>query len=172
MDFLAHLRRIKKRDKIPTVIYMNKPIRKQLRLPDYDYADAGVYFITICAKNRAPIFSRIVGDDAHIVPTPVGRAVERHLASVPGIEKYVVMPNHIHMLVRIHSGPMWASAPTGSIPTLVRSFKTLVTKSVGRSVFQRSYHDHVIRNEQDYRDVWQYIDNNPLRWRDDVLYCE
>ena len=43
-------------------------------------------------------------------------------------------------------------------------FKTLVTKELGRSIFQRSYHDHVIRWEQDYRDVWQYIENNPAKW--------
>lgn len=37
-------------------------------------------------------------------------------------------------------------------------------------LWQRSYHDHIIRGEEDYRDVWQYIDGNPARWREDDLY--
>ncbi len=172
MDFLGRLRRSENHARIMAVMHMNKPIRKQLRLPDYNYSGAGVYFVTICTKNRAQILSRVVGDDAHIVPTPIGRVVERHLLSIPGIETYVIMPNHIHMLVRITGGPMWASAPTGSIPSLVRSFKTLVTKSVGQPLFQRSYHDHIVRNEQDYRDAWQYIENNPAQWRLDELYSD
>ena len=149
---------------------MNKNIRQPTRLQEYDYATPGAYFITICTKDRAPILSRVVGDDAHIVPTPIGRLVEKYLQSIPGIEKYVIMPNHIHMIVRIADGPMWASAPTQPIPSRIRSFKTLVTKELGRSIFQRSYHDHVIRGEQDYRDVWEYIDQNPARWREDELY--
>ena len=154
---------------------MNKNIRQPTRVQEYDYATPGAYFITICTKDRAPILSRVVGDDAHIVPTPIGRLVEKYLQSIPGIEKYVIMPNHIHMIVRIADGPIGflenlASAPTQPIPSRMRSFKTLVTKELGRSIFQRSYHDHVIRGEQDYRDVWEYIDQNPARWREDELY--
>ena len=151
---------------------MHDAIRQPNRLQEYDYATPGAYFITICTKDRAPILSRVVGDDAHIVPTPTGRLVEQYIRSVPGMEKYVMMPNHIHMLIRVADGPMWASAPTPSIPSRVRSFKTLVSKELGVSIFQRSYYDHVIRGEQDYRDVWQYIENNPARWREDELYAQ
>ena len=149
---------------------MDKIIRKNLRLQEYDYDTPGAYFITICTKDRAHILSRVVGDDAHIVPTPIGRVAEKYMQSIPGIEKYVIMPNHIHMIIRIDGGPMWASAPTQSIPSRIRSFKTLVTKELGASVFQRAYYDHVIRGEQDYRDIWQYIDNNPAKWQEDELY--
>ena len=151
---------------------MHNEIRKPTRLPDYDYATAGAYFITICTKDRKKILSTIhpVGDDAHIVPTPIGRLVDKYIQSIPGIEKYVIMPNHIHLIIRIADGPMWASAPTPSIPSRIRSFKTLVTKDYGENIFQRSYYDHIIRGEQDYRDVWQYIDQNPARWMEDDLY--
>ena len=144
-----------------------EPKRKRNRLAEYDYSAPGAYFITICTKDRAPILSRIVGDDAHIVPTPIGQVVERYVGSIPGVEKYVIMPNHVHMIIRIEDGPMRASAPTPSIPSRIRSLKTLVTKSLGFPVFQRSYHDHVIRGEEDYREVWQYVDQNPSRWRED-----
>ena len=148
--------------------------RKEVRLKEYDYSENGAYFITICTKNRKSILSKIesVGDDAHIVPSDYGQIVEKYLRTIKGIEKYVIMPNHIHMIIRIDNGPMWASAPTQSIPTLVRSFKVLVTKEIGQSIFQRSYYDHVIRGERDYRDVWDYIETNPLRWQEDEYHCE
>jgi len=144
--------------------------RKATRLSECDYATPGAYFVTICTKNRAPILSRVVGDDAHIVPSGYGQVVERYIRSIPGIDKYVLMPNHIHKIIRIEVGPMWASAPTQSISSRIKSFKTLVTKTIGVSIFQRSFYDHVIREEQDYRDVWNYIDQNPARWREDELY--
>ena len=80
------------------------------------------------------------------------------------------MPNHIHMIIRSADGPMWASAPTQPIPSRVRSFKILVTKTLGTSIFQRSYYDHIIRNQADYDDVYRYIEENPMRWEQDELY--
>ena len=84
------------------------------------------------------------------------------------------MPNHIHMILRIEGGhgPMWASAPTQSVSTRIRSFKALVSKEVGRPIWQRSFYDHVIRNEADYLRIWEYIDNNPACWAEDEYYCE
>ena len=152
--------------------WMEYSERKAIRLKEYDYTTPAAYFITICTKDRKPTLSRIVGDDAHIVPSDYGQIVEKYLRTIKGIEKYVIMPNHIHMIIRIDNGPMWASAPTQSIPTLVRSFKVLVTKELGQSIFQRSYYDHVIRGERDYRDVWDYIETNPLRWQEDEYHCE
>ena len=54
--------------------------------------------------------------------------------------------------------------PKNKIATIVRSIKTLTSKEIGESIFQRSYYDHVIRNQQDYNDIWEYIDNNPIKW--------
>ena len=74
------------------------------------------------------------------------------------------------MIIRLDDGSMWASTPTVSRPqhnrvsNIVRSLKILVSKEIGESIFQRSYYDHVIRNQQDYNEVWEYIDNNPLKW--------
>ena len=146
---------------------MELPQRKRIRLPDYDYSENGAYFITVCTKDRKQILSEIVGDDAHIVPQVVlsayGEIAECYIRSVPGIDKYVIMPDHIHMIIKI-DGTMWASSPTKDIPQVIKSFKTLVTKSIGFSIFQRQYFDHVIRGQQDYEEIWRYIDENPLRW--------
>ena len=141
-----------------------QPKRKQIRIKDYDYSAPGAYFVTICTKNRQPLLCDIVGDDAHIVPKKYGLIVEKYIRNVPEIEKYVLMPDHIHLIVRIDNGRMWASAPTKNLSGIVRSIKTLTTKEIGVSIFQRSYYDHVIRNQQDYDEIWGYIENNPLKY--------
>ena len=73
------------------------------------------------------------------------------------------------MIVTLDNGSMWASTPTGAkncnqVASIVRSIKTLTTKEIGTSIFQRSYYDHVIRNQQDYNEIWEYIENNPQKW--------
>ena len=147
--------------------------RQRNRLRDYDYGQNGAYFITICTRDRKPVLSSIVGDDAHIVPKPYGMIVEKYIRNVPQIEKYVIMPDHIHMIIRLDDGSMWASTPTVSnekirpknaIASIVRSIKVLTTKEIGESVFQRSYYDHVIRNQRDYNEIWEHIENNPRKW--------
>ena len=143
---------------------MSLPDRKKNRLDNYDYSQNGAYFITICVKDRKRILSEIVGDDAHIVPKEYGMVVEKYIRNVKEIEKYVIMPDHIHMIIRIENGAMWASPPTKSISYIVRSIKTLTTKEIGKPIFQRSYYDHIIRNQEDYNEIWEYIDNNPKKW--------
>jgi REP element-mobilizing transposase RayT len=143
---------------------MELPKRKPNRLSEYDYSQNGAYFITLCTKDRKKVLSQIVGDDAHIVPKPYGRIAEKYIRNVPEIEKYSIMPDHIHMIIRLYNGSMWASTPTNKIASIVRSIKTLTTKEIGESIFQRSYYDHVIRNQRDYDEIWQYIENNPRKW--------
>ena len=169
--------------------------RKKNRLADFDYSQPGAYFITVCTKDHKCILSTIVGADAHIspnTPTPVGadahiglgivltstgKVVEKYIKSIPGIGAYVIMPNHVHMMLHISAknavqGPMWASAPTeASIPSLVRSWKILVSKELGESIWQRSYYDHVIRDEEDYVTKVQYIEENPAKWFYDDYFC-
>ena len=156
------------------------PIRKNLRLADFDYSRPGAYFITVCTLNRKNILSTVVGGDAHIAPctklTPIGQVVEKYLLSIPGMGAYVIMPNHVHLILHSSSsnileGPMWASAPTNnSVSAAVRSWKILVTKELGYRIWQRSYHDHIIRNEEDYMAILRYIQENPAKWCDDRYY--
>ena len=166
---------------------MTLPQRKPPRLPGYDYCAAGAYFITICAKDRRCLFGSIsptgVGGDACIAPqvtlTPLGRLVQTHLAAIPGVTEYVVMPNHLHCLIvipgEVPGGPMQASAPTEKGTTVsqrIRIFKGRVAHEAGPGVFQRSFYDHVVRYEDEYRDVCEYIQNNPARWALDKFYIE
>ncbi len=155
------------------------PKRKATRLTGYDYSTPGAYFITICVKDKKHLLSEIVGDDAHIVPqnhlSKYGFICDKHINRINikyenvTLNKYVIMPNHIHLIVFLH-GTMRASSPTKNIETIIRSFKTMVTKEIGNSIWQRSFHDHIIRGEKDYQKIWEYIDTNVLRWKKDCFY--
>ena len=96
------------------------PKRKSLRLPNHDYA-CGWYFVTICTKDKRHSLGSVVGGDAHIAPhvelSNIGSVAEMYLKRIPGIDTYVVMPNHVHFIVSIatEGGPMWASAPTQTL---------------------------------------------------------
>ena len=155
------------------------PKRKPTRLKGYDYSTSGAYFLTICVKDRKQLLSKIVGDDAYIVPqnnlSEIGLICDKYINNINikyenvTIDKYVIMPNHIHLLIFLN-GTMRASSPTKNVETIIRSFKTMVTKEIGQSIWQRSYHDHIIRGEKDYQKIWEYIDTNPLKWKLDCFY--
>lgn len=144
---------------------MELPQRKKIQVGEYDYSQCGAYFVTICTQNRRSILSNIVGDDAHIVPKRYGQIAEKYLKNAAEIEKYVIMPDHIHMLIRLEEQGAEKRSPQASrIANIVRSIKTLTTKEIGEPIFQRSYYDHVIRNQRDYNEICEYIENNPRKW--------
>ena len=149
--------------------------RKINRLCDYDYNTYGAYFVTICTQNRRKILSEIVGD-GFPVPKPCGRIAEETIQQIPNkypavsVDKYVIMPDHIHMLLMI-DGKEGTGNPSPTLGNVIGWYKYQVTKQInahydqqGEKIFQRSYYDHVIRNRPDYDDVWQYIENNPRKW--------
>ena len=152
--------------------------RKPNRIPEYDYSQEGSYFITICTKDRQPILSKIVGGGALDAPTavltPIGEIARKYLISgnrISGItvDKYVIMPDHIHFILLVDEtaamGTSKAPSPTNAaIPHFVSTFKRFCHRDIGAVIFQRSYYDHVIRNQQDYDEIWQYIENNPRKW--------
>jgi len=157
--------------------------RKNLRLSGYDYSAAGYYFVTFCTKERRQILSRItsVGPDALIGPllelSDCGHLVQDAIQSAicaysnVAIPSYVIMPNHVHLMVQITTdGPMGASGPT--LGMVVRSIKTKVTRVLGRSIWQEKFYDHIIRDEEDYLRIWNYIDTNPARWAEDEYYTD
>ncbi len=142
-----------------------QPDRKWIRLQGYDYSANGIYYLTLCTADKACLLSNIVRNEngeAQVELTAYGAIAESFLRSIPGIDKYVIMPNHIHMLIRKENGK--------PIATDVRSFKVLTTKKIGHSIWQKYYYDHVIRDENDYLTKWRYIDENPARWASDEYY--
>ena len=165
---------------------MELPKRKPVRLSEYDYSQNGAYFLTLCSMNKARIFGRFVGDGVLDVPnvelTQFGKIVEQTLNEMMAhythisVEKYVIMPNHLHILMLVHSGSeafgtSRTPSPTNShVASFVSTLKRFSNRKSGQQLFQRSYFDHVIRNDNDYLAHWKYIDENPVRWLDDELF--
>ena len=94
--------------------------------------------------------------------TSLGKLVEEVIRKIPGIDQYVIMPNHIHLII-FQNG-------TQNLPKTIQFFKINTTRKIGESIWQRSYYDHVIRDEADYLTKWKYIDENPAKWADDDYY--
>ena len=147
--------------------------RKINRISEFDYGVNGAYFVTICTQNRRKILSQIVGD-GFPVPKTIGLLAEEYIKQIPQkysgvyVDKYVIMPDHIHMLLRIDCG---TGNPSPTLGNIVGWYKYQVTKTYnkrasmnGVRLFQRSYYDHVVRNQQDYNEIWEYIENNPRKW--------
>jgi len=165
---------------------MDFPNRKPNRLPDFDYSTPGAYFISICVKGKKCQLGHIVGGGAFDAPqmklTTAGKVVEKYILSgnyIPGVyvDKYVIMPNHIHMILFVNAtasnGTSKAPSPTNAVfPHFVSTFKRFCHRDLGELFFQRSYHDHVIRGDADYLKIWEYIDSNPALWKEDCFYEE
>lgn len=94
------------------------------------------------------------------------------------VDHYVIMPNHIHLLLSFRQ-VQGTGNPSPTLGNVIGWLKYQATKetnlaagTVGQKIFQRSYHDHIIRNEKDYQRIWTYIDGNPARWKEDCFYMD
>lgn len=159
---------------------MELPKRKLNRLTEYDYSTPNAYFITICTQNRKNLFWTDVGaiiDRPDNVPlTNLGIITWRSIEDIPkyyppvSVDHFVIMPNHIHLLLQINTNADGRSLIAPTISTVVRLMKGTVTKQAGFSVWQKGFYDHVIRNDKDYREIWNYIEGNPGKWTEDTLF--
>ncbi|MCL2420997.1 MAG: hypothetical protein FWD03_03995 [Defluviitaleaceae bacterium] len=155
-------------------------VRKKIRLRGYDYSEAGFYFVTMCVKDKHEMMGSIVGTTAfgrlaHTELTPLGVCVDEtiQVANKEGvkIDKYVIMPNHVHMIIVLTTeGKTTDDRGRSSLQQVVKNIKSYVTKWAGFSIWQPRFYDHIIRNEVDYQRIWQYIDENPARWVEDDYY--
>ncbi|MCL2008997.1 MAG: hypothetical protein FWG71_00435 [Synergistaceae bacterium] len=164
------------------------PKRKPNRLKDYDYSQNGAYFVTICALGRMEIFSAITVGAASCRPFPqdhpsplycprlthTGEIIENEILTLSrtyedvSVDCSVIMPNHVHMIIGIYGNGRQNAAPT--VSRVMNQWKRAVSIKVGYSVWQKSFHDHIIRDEDDYRRIAEYIENNPQTWTEDCFY--
>ena len=147
-------------------------------------------FLTICVKNKEKLLCNIVGDGVLDIPetvlSPIGKIVEKYVLSINNtekvsVQKYVIMPDHIHLLVFVdnytegtpengtsktpENGTSKTPSPTNAlIPHMVSTFKRFCNRELGRNIWQRGFYDHIIRNEKDYIKHYNYIETNPLLW--------
>ena len=169
--------------------------RRSLRLRDYDYDQLGAYFVTICTRERVPLFGDVV--DGEIQLSAYGQIVNEEWAYTELIrarvilDAYVIMPNHVHDVVVIADVPhategVWPYAPTDhprghplrspslTIGAIVRGFKGAATTRINTArgtprtpVWQRNYYEHVIRDDANLERIRSYITANPGRWAED-----
>jgi REP element-mobilizing transposase RayT len=172
--------------------------RRSIRLQGYDYTRPGAYFITIVTFEWKNLFGEIV--DKQMVLNDTGKIAasewQRLAIRFPFIElnSFVVMPNHLHGIIvirdvgargessipnslikpRAPTGEQFGAPVPGSIPTIIRSYKSSVTQrfqllrgSDSGKLWQRNYYEHIIRDNEEWERIRGYIQNNPLNWKTD-----
>lgn len=170
--------------------------RRSIRLQDYDYSQAGAYFVTACAWKRECLFGDIM--EGKVQLNGYGETVKRYWNAIPQhfqnteIYEFVIMPNHVHGIVVIRTGtdvdvvahsvgaihelPLQnrANRRRMTIPKIIGRFKMNTAKQInqirntpGMPVWQRNYYEHIIRDEDDLSRIRQYIAENPFKWDED-----
>lgn len=140
------------------------PTRKDIRFKYYDYSQRGMYFITICIKNRIQILGKIINNN-HIELTNEGKIVEYYIKKIQLVYKNVIideciiMPNHIHMILIINN------KNNVTISRIIKQYKICVSKKIGYSIWQKSFYEHIIRNKIEYDRIKQYVQNNIKNWK-------
>ena len=138
----------------------------------HDY-NGGVYFITICTENRACFFGVVTEgtDTQEIQLSESGIIADRGIREIPkhypavNVIQYCVMPNHVHILMELQDRD-----PRPTVSWVVNQYKGAVTRQIGRCVWQKGFHDRVVRNEQEFRTIWEYVRYNPAKWKTDGYY--
>ncbi|HMB23328.1 MAG: transposase [Chloroflexota bacterium] len=173
--------------------------RHSIRLPNYDYSQPGAYFVTIVTWHRECLFGEVVDGEMRL--NKFGLVTKEQWEKLPkrfpNIElgAFVIMPNHMHGIIVITDGRGTAENPSnlgseatrraptreqfqkpvkGSIPTIVRSYKSAVSYRINLMrgiqdvpVWQRNYYEHIIRNDRDLQNKTDYIEANPMLWAED-----
>ena len=153
--------------------------RKHIRLQGRDYSRDGYYFVTICVKDRWPILCNSAKIDPETGKLPLsetGEIINQIITEIPTyypsvrIDQYVIMPNHIHLIIVLNENHE-ETACAASISRIVQMMKGIVTKTLTYSIWQKSFHDHIIRDESEYLRICEYIETNPAKWQEDIYYA-
>ncbi len=204
--------------------------KNSIRLAGYDYAQEGLYFLTLCVQDRVHLFGRV--REGKMILNPFGEIAYDEWANTPSIRDnislgaFIIMPNHMHGIIQIKFQKKEKSenerqfkSQSQSIGAIIRGFKGAATKRIkeliinssgstgvlqyaptaptasdpenrkdqeattekipseiiknldlSKSLWQRSYYDHIIRNQQGYENIHHYIINNPEKWEEDKFY--
>ena len=158
--------------------------RKSIRLKDFDYSQAGAYFVTICTQERKCLFGD--GLTEKMALSEIGEKVRQFWLEIPqhfqhvDLDTFVVMPNHLHGILNIldvgvqHVEPLpqkhqYQKIIPKSLGSIIRSYKATVTRWCGQNgcasfKWQRNFYERVIRNQSELSRIREYIVNNPLKW--------
>lgn len=175
----------------------NLPQRHSIRLDGYDYSREGLYFVTVCTKDKVYLFGSVANEK--MILNEIGYetekcwlAISQHFPHVK-LHEYLIMPNHIHGIIEIteivgannHSPEKEGrfKSPSKTIGSIIRGFKIGVIKQIKNisrangysplqdgSIWQRNYYEHIIRNDESYGKITEYIYENPKSWDRDDYY--
>ena len=151
-----------------------QPKRKPIRIENYDYSAPGAYFVTICTANREKCLwgdcrGELCSPD-NVLLSDIGIVIDKEIQKMNtvyeavDIDKYCIMPDHIHLLLVIKTDADGRTQFAPTISRVVKQFKGSITKQIGQSIWQKSFYEHGIRNQQDYDEIWKYMENNPLKY--------
>jgi REP element-mobilizing transposase RayT len=151
------------------------PKRKKIRLEGYDYSSSGAYFVTLCVVDRHLLLwnnERTNGVYASGSPalSKTGKLIDNEIRKLGTIyenvtvDKYCIMPDHIHMMIFITPDENGRTQFAPTLSRVIKQFKGSITKQAGFSIWQKSFNDRIIRDENSYQEVWKYIDTNPLKY--------
>ena len=154
---------------------MKQPVRKDIRLKGWDYSNRSCYHVTVCTHEGRLLLSTISDDTYSIELTDIGecvqQAIEQAQLRYPSVlvENYVIMPNHIHLLLAIDE----CDVTLGRFMGFMKSYATRSVRKThpGIVLWQRNYYDRIIRKDEDFFEVWKYIDENPIKWASDDYYA-
>ena len=160
-------------------------------MKNYDYSSKGAYFVTVCVKNRAPILGEIMNVGRLAIKPPnsyenkvivkltdIGETTKYYIENINNVyenicvDTYIIMPDHIHLLLIFKDGGLRASRPTEeteisdkkrTLFSVIRSLKRMINRKIEKSIWQDSYYEHIIRNENDLYETRKYIEENPAR---------
>ena len=151
--------------------------RKSVRLKDYDYSSENIYFFTICTKDKITgrhdfILSKLAKNDLteeiETRLTDIGRVCDECIKNIPKVydnttlEAYVIMPNHIHLIIGINKAK--ADDKTPDACRIITSTKSVISKKLGYSIWQKNSYDTVLKTYEQYEKQIMYIANNPAKW--------
>ena len=174
------------------------PSRKHTRLRNFDYSSNGYYYVTVCTKGKKCIFGKLVRDNgisgntlainerqyygAVMRLSEYGLIAEKQLLTLEEkygfltIDKYVIMPNHIHIIF-ILDGNTAGASPRPTLSDILCVYKSLTVREchkfsgkTGSDIFQSSFYERVIRDEISYFNIWKYIEENPIYWVADEYF--
>ena len=147
---------------------MEFPKRKPQRLFRFDYSKANYYFVTICTNEKKDLFGEIGKlNEFGIIAERRLLEIEKHYENV-SVDKYVIMPNHIHAIIVLREVKTERSRPFPTLSEVVGLYKSGVSKEIHEAkpdikVWQKSFNDVIIRNEKAYNEICKYIYENPIK---------
>ena len=150
-------------------------VKRHQRLPGYNYASTGAYFVTVCAAGHRPLFGCF--NSGAWIPSPLGEILQKHIELLPcrqpglTLDEWVIMPNHFHAIIWLDK-----NLNTRTLSNVIGSLKSGISHEFNAAsntrakIWQTSFYDHIIRNEDGLLKIREYIQQNPAKWQEDRFY--